>query len=675
MHIVTRGYYQHTEKLEFIHLRLYATHVLKYYLDDFSKQHLHILLTLNLPVLKNYDLNVLNLEKLVSKSIPSDREFLEIIIQNKLDNFIEDSLRKWITSVLHVIKLDVFVAEDIFLATYARKKALISFIDTYTSDINTAIELVREIDDYILQISSGSFHTYINTHSNDMNDVLKKHEADLLEVQEIASLGSFDWDLTGIHSTFTPQVSKIFELEESNALEDFLNYVHPGDREKLQEAIGKALNGEDNFECEYRYRKNGKEKVLWTKGVILFNDKGPHIMKATVMDITDRHYILKRLERNEELYKQAQKLTHIGNWTWELDTGEIKFSDEMCRIYGLKAGVKIDFEMFNSFVHSEDKNYVNEQLQYSVKTGKPHALDFRVVRNDGSVITIRRNVDVLIDEKEIPYKVYGTGQDITNEIRIKSELAELNASLAQKNIALEKSNKELTSFSYVASHDLQEPLRKIKSFSNMILEKEHNLTENGKICFDRIVVSADRMQKLIEDLLLFSRTQVYEHKLEPVDINILLAEIKLLHVESITEGQLIIESDQLPVVQGISFQLQQLIENIISNSIKYSKAGQPAKINVNCALLSANEIPFFNSFGFEFYYKISLSDNGIGFEQTYSEKIFEIFQRLHGKNEYSGTGIGLSICKKIVENHQGYISAKGVIDEGATFDIYLPVSS
>jgi light-regulated signal transduction histidine kinase (bacteriophytochrome) len=209
----------------------------------------------------------------------------------------------------------------------------------------------------------------------------------------------------------------------------------------------------------------------------------------------------------------------------------------------------------------------------------------------------------------------------------------------------------------------------------MILEKEHNLTENGKICFDRIVVSADRMQKLIEDLLLFSRTQVYEHKLEPVDINILLAEIKLLHVESITEGQLIIDSDQLPVVQGISFQLQQLIENIISNSIKYSKAGQPAKINVNCALLSANEIPFFNSFGFEFYYKISLSDNGIGFEQTYSEKIFEIFQRLHGKNEYSGTGIGLSICKKIVENHQGYISAKGVIDEGATFDIYLPVSS
>ncbi len=597
-------------------------------------------------------------------------------------------------------------------------------------------------------------------------------------------------------------------MDQASNLPDFLQHVHPGDREKLQLSINKALSGEQDYECEYRYRKNNKEKILWTKGLVTFKDGKPILMKGTVMDITDRHYMLKRLERNEELYKQAQKLTHIGNWTWDLGTNQITFSDELYRIYGLTIGEKITFDRFISFIHPEDKQQMHQQLVRSAETGVGHTTDFRIIRADGDVRIIRRNTEVLRDDKNKPYKVSGTGQDITKEVllnkeikereenfgqlirnapdaiivisenskvllwnpktteifgldpeetigkdlttliiperyqpfhkngmdklmeisksvpinktievlaknkqgiefyisltisqsfqkgqrvfitfirdisyerKIKAELevktnqlAELNMSLEQKNIALERSNKELTSFSYVASHDLQEPLRKIKTFSNLLLEKERNLSDEGKECFDRIITSAGRMQKLIDDLLSFSRTQIYENTLKVVDLNLILADIKTLHHEAIKENRLVINSQKLPVINAVPFQIQQLFENIISNSIKYCKIGEKTEVKITSEIVKDQQRLVFNSGKIRNYHKISITDNGIGFDQKYSEKIFEIFQRLHGKNEYSGTGIGLSICKKIVENHKGFISAYSEINKGATFEIYLP---
>jgi len=223
----------------------------------------------------------------------------------------------------------------------------------------------------------------------------------------------------------------------------------------------------------------------------------------------------------------------------------------------------------------------------------------------------------------------------------------------------------------VASHDLQEPLRKIQTFSNLILETEKHLSVGGKECFDRIMLSAGRMQKLIEDLLSFSRTQVYESTSNPVDLNLILAEITTSHLESINAGRITIDSEKLPVINGVAFQLQQLFENIINNSIKYAKPGKKTKVNISSKLIDGKQLTFANSEKNKNYYKISISDNGIGFDEKYTEKIFEIFQRLHGKNEYGGTGIGLSICKKIIENHQGFITAHSVPNEGATFEFYL----
>ena len=676
---------QDTNKLEFKLLPEFAAYLLNNKIREFTKEQLDHMFKVDFPVLKYYDLSIYTEDQLIDLSIPSYKEFLTAAIENKLNNYLSDTIKKWEANQLPNITRDQLVVADITLATYIRKKAFLTFIPAFTNDVSKVIELVKEIEDYAHEAISRSFQTYINIRNekfNEINIVLKKHETELLEAQEIASFGSFEWDLVGGSSNYTPQVYKIFEMEEISNLADFLEYVHPGDREKLKESISKAIKGEEDYECEYRYRKNGKEKILWSKGVVNFNSNVPVSMVGTVMDITDRHYILQRLERNEELYKQAQKLTHIGNWTWELETGKIKFSDELFRIYGLKPNEEITFERFISFIHPDDIEHVSEQLNFSLQTNKPHTLDYRLVREDGSIRIIRRHTEVLIDEKGKPYKVLGTGQDITKEVLLNNELkereeklAELNISLEQKNIALERSNKELTSFSYVASHDLQEPLRKIKTFSNLILEKETSLSEEGKECFERIIVSAGRMQKLIEDLLSFSRTQVYENTLKVIDLNMVLAEIETIHSETIKEGNLKLTYDRLPQINAVAFQIQQLFENIISNSIKYGKSGKKVEVEITSALVNGEQLNFINSSSplkNDDYYKISFSDNGIGFDQKYSEKIFEIFQRLHGKNEYGGTGIGLSICKKIVENHNGFITATGKLNEGATFIIYLP---
>ncbi len=675
------------KKLQFKLLPLFADHLLKNKLREFTEKQLDMMFEVDFPILKYYDLSIYSKSQLIDLSIPAYTDFLNAAINNKLQEFIGDAEKKWITNQLPNITHDQLVINDVTLAIYARKKAFLLFIPEYTSDVNTAVELIKEIDDYTLEAISVSFETYLNINNEkliEVNESLKKHEAELLEAQEIASFGCFEWRLDGGKSSFTPQVFKIFDMEVTSTLPDFLPFVHPADRQKLKGAINKALSGEEDYECEYRYRKNGKEKILWSKGIVTFKDNKPVVMKGTVMDITERHYILQRLERNEELYKQAQKLTHIGNWTWDIETGQVKFSDELYHIYGLQPNEEITIERFKAFIHPDDIEKVNDQLNHSIKTHKPHTIDFKIIRDDGTVRIIRRHAEILIDETGAPYKVSGTGQDITKEVLLNTEikereekLAELNLSLEQKNVALERSNKELTSFSYVASHDLQEPLRKIKTFSNLILEKEANLSVEGKECFERIMTSAGRMQKLIEDLLSFSRTQIYENTLKLIDINIILSEIKANYQEAIMEGNLKITYSKLPAMYVVPFQIQQLFENIISNSIKYSQPRKKIEIEISSKMVNGERLDFIptnNPNKKEDYLNITFSDNGIGFDQKYSEKIFEIFQRLHGKNEYSGTGIGLSICKKIVENHHGFITATGKLNEGSKFDIYLPIS-
>lgn len=242
---------------------------------------------------------------------------------------------------------------------------------------------------------------------------------------------------------------------------------------------------------------------------------------------------------------------------------------------------------------------------------------------------------------------------------------------------LSRSNEELEQFAYVASHDLQEPLRKLIAFSDIIKEKYvGSLPSGGLDYFNRIIKSSDRMQTLIQDLLNFSR--VSKNIEDKVKIN-----IETVIQEAIDDLQEVIRSKDAKInikvqkklyVEGIPFQIRQLFQNLISNALKFNKKDEKPVIKIFSRIVSSgyieSELPLVTS---EKYIEIAIKDNGIGFDEKYLSKIFTIFQRIHGRNEYSGTGIGLALCKKITENHKGVLIAESSPGKGATFTVYLPL--
>lgn len=261
-------------------------------------------------------------------------------------------------------------------------------------------------------------------------------------------------------------------------------------------------------------------------------------------------------------------------------------------------------------------------------------------------------------------------EEIEERKKIESELekrvAERTIELSQTNKELETANNELRQFAWVASHDLQEPVRKIKVFS-LIIKEKYGLTDDKVAGYlDKVISSSERMMKLIHDLLNYtelSNTQVSSF----VDLNKVVDDVLVDLELLIKEKKARVTVGKLPTLEIVKIEAVQIFQNLISNALKYSKAGVPSLIDIKSELLADNDDSASQ------LCRITISDNGIGFDETYMNKIFNMFQRLHGKSEYEGTGIGLAIVKKIIEKHDGTITAKSRENEGATFIITLPL--
>ena len=255
------------------------------------------------------------------------------------------------------------------------------------------------------------------------------------------------------------------------------------------------------------------------------------------------------------------------------------------------------------------------------------------------------------------------------------ELAFQNEEKGKRAEELIIANKELLAFTYISSHDLQEPLRKIQTFVTIILEQEkQNLTENGKYNLERMQLAAGRMQQLIDDLLAFSRIATTELKFEKTELSLIINEVKAELKDTIQGKHATIEAIELGSANIIAFQFRQLMYNLISNALKFSQADKPSLIQITSRIVKGNKLNNDRLSSGKNYCHITVKDNGIGFEPRFSERIFGVFQKLHGKEIYEGTGIGLAIVKKIVENHNGVITATGELKKGATFDIYIPAN-
>lgn len=287
----------------------------------------------------------------------------------------------------------------------------------------------------------------------------------------------------------------------------------------------------------------------------------------------------------------------------------------------------------------------------------------------------KRAAELIIANKELAFQNEEKEKRAAELIIANKELAFQNEEKEKRAAELVIANKELLAFTYISSHDLQEPLRKIQTFVTIILENEDkNLSEKGKYNFQRMQLAAGRMQQLIDDLLAFSRINTTDHKFEKADLGAIIEEVKTELRDTIQEKHATIETPELCAANIITFQFRQLMYNLISNALKFSKPDVPSKIIIEGKIVKGSKLNNENLSPEKNYCHITIKDNGIGFEPRFSERIFEVFQKLHSKEVYGGTGIGLAIVKKIVENHNGTITATSELNKGATFDIFIPAS-
>lgn len=374
------------------------------------------------------------------------------------------------------------------------------------------------------------------------------------------------------------------------------------------------------------------------------------------------------LKISTETMNHAEDIGAFSSWQWDLENNNLVYSENHHKLLGIPTQeYNAKTNQFLDFVHPDDRHIIISGQNRVIEHNQSTVAFFRVIRQDGNLRYFKSTGKFLTAASGNRILI-GINMDVTEEYLV-------SKSLEDRNSELEKSNKELASFNHVASHDLQEPLRKIQTFISRIFEKEAtNLSSHGKDYLERIQVSAKRMRILIDDLLLFSRTNKVEKVYERTDLNIVLDMAVLELTEQIEDAKAQIHRTILPTLVVIPFQIQQLFINLISNSIKYSRKDFSPIISFACKKINSSDYNELIKEKNAQYYKLSISDNGLGFKDEYKDAIFTLFYRLHNNSDYPGTGIGLAICKKIIENHKGFITAESTFGEGSTFHIFLPIN-
>jgi len=395
---------------------------------------------------------------------------------------------------------------------------------------------------------------------------------------------------------------------------------------------------------------------------------------AHVLDVTESVDARKQIEASENQFRTFADSIQSLAWIANAD-GWIYWYNQQWYDYTGTTFEEMQGWGWEKVQHPEHVDRIVAFAKEAWTKDEAFELTFPLRRHDGEYRWFLTRAYPLKDANRNIERWIGINTDITEQKtfteQLEKQVAERTDELLEKNLELELINSELASFNYVASHDLKEPLRKIQAFTNRIIETEI-ISGNTLNYFEKITSAATRMQNLIDSLLSFSSLITTELVFEPCDLNTLVEESKNdLHVIMI-EKQVTIEYENLPVIMGVCIQISQLITNLLGNAIKYSRAEIKPLIKITSSVINGKEIEHPSASKKTNYHSIEFADNGIGFEQEYADKIFELFQRLHGKNEYSGTGIGLGIVKKIITSHNGFITAKGTPNVGATFTIYLP---
>jgi len=518
----------------------------------------------------------------------------------------------------------------------------------------------------------------------------------LLEAQQLAHIGSWEWDVKENKIYWSDELYRMIGLapNEINATYDnFFIYIHPDDKQLVTDLIKIAFETKEPYNFIHRViRSDGTVRVISAR-VQVFTDEDNNInrLTGTQQDITEQKKYETQLKESEERLLKIFNNNPVPMTFAEIKTNKIKYANNVFySTFGYSENEVIGqtTEELHLLSAEENERLIVIIMQVLQETRSLDELrNLSVEETEELLIRLKqsdliKNIEVLYTKKSgeqfpaiVSYETIHIGnerytitsyQDITERKKTEELLKKQNEELAKMNI-------ELKSFAYISSHDLQEPLRKIQTFSGRILEKEYsNLSESGREYFNRMNDAAKRMQTLIKDLLDYSRMGNEERMFEHTDLTKIIQEIKEELHEEIQVKNATIKADEMCFANIIPFQFRQLLYNLISNSLKFSAPQRASIIEIKSTISKGSTFRNPQLQTDANYCHISIQDNGIGFDTQYKDRIFEVFQRLHGIEKYKGTGIGLAIVKKIIDNHNGFITAEGEINKGATFDIYIP---
>ena len=558
------------------------------------------------------------------------------------------------------------------------------FDSPYTQNINgkqiekflyVVYQPYRDIDNNILGVIAIMYEvTEAVLSRKKIQQSEKKFAAAVLAVEAIPWTNNAIGEMMGEQTGWENLTGQSFEDYQGYG---WANAVHPEDSLPTVKAWKYAVANKSIFKFEHRVKtKQNQWRLFSVKAIpILFDDGEIEQWVGVHTDITEQRIAIEKIKESEERFRTlTQSLPQL---VWITDgEGKFEFGSSRWLAYtGIEPGSEGEWE---KIIHPEDIDEINAEWKSCIATGKNYSFDVRIKSKNGDYRWHTVMGEPIKNNENKIIKWVGAFTDTHSEKVFKQELElqvkKRTLKLEEFNIELESKNKELESFNYISSHDLQEPLRKIQMFSSMVLESDfENLSENGKDKLKRIELSANRMQNLIIDLLTYSRTNVNEEKFKMVNFQKIIDDVKDDFSEELKIKNAKITLITSCDVEVIPFQFRQLIQNFISNSLKFAKPDLAPVINITCKTILGKSVNFDKLKPQTKYCCIMIKDNGIGFDEIYKDKIFQVFQRLHDKNKYAGTGIGLSIIKKIIDNHNGFITVKSQINEGTTFTIYIPV--
>jgi PAS domain S-box-containing protein len=445
----------------------------------------------------------------------------------------------------------------------------------------------------------------------------------------------------------------------------WLDAVHPDDRAPNLALWQRAVAVRGPCEYEHRLRRHdGEYRHFSVRAVPVFTDDGQIREWAGIhTDITQRKLTEQSLRDGERQFRELADAMPQIVWGASPDGHFDYYNRRWYDFTGRPEGTDGDTS-WADVVHPDDQEQSLERWRSALESGDAYEIEYRLKRKEGGYCWYLTRALPVRNQALAITRWFGTCTDIDARKRTEDQLRASAVLLGQ-------SNRELEEFATVASHDLQEPLRKIRSFVGCLRDEQAaTLNSDGRDYLDRIQSAATRMTSLVADLLEFSRVSSKGKAFVPVDLNeVVQGVISDLEARFVQTGGRA-EVLRLPTVASDPIQMRQLLQNLIGNALKFHRRGETPVVHVSAEIIADDAAPGALPGG---TCRLSVTDNGIGFDEKYLDRVFTIFQRLHGRSDYEGTGIGLAICRKIVERHRGTITARSTPGQGATFIVTLPL--